>query len=132
MTWSSFTAPERIPAIGFLGILLILGLLAHTKPAFAHAIVVESTPAVNAEVGGPDVHIDLRFNSRIDHARSRLILTDAAGHKVRVTIPGDAPADHILTTVKGVAPGKCTLEWRVLSVDGHLTRGLIPFTVTVP
>ncbi len=105
---------------------------AQPVPAFAHAIVVESTPAVNAKVSGPDVHIDLRFNSRVDHARSRLILTDAAGRKVGVPFSKDTPPDHISTSVRDVAPGKYSLEWRVLSADGHLTRGLIPFTVTGP
>lgn len=115
-----------------IGVFLAVCLLSHADPASAHAIVVESTPAINAQVTGPDVRIDLRFNSRIDHARSSLILTDAAGHRSRVPISEDAPSDHILTTAKAVAPGKGTLEWRVLSADGHLTRGLIPFTVTVP
>ncbi|TAI60323.1 copper resistance protein CopC, partial [Bradyrhizobium sp. Leo170] len=30
---------------------------------------------------------------------------------------------------KGLSPGAWRLRWQVLSVDGHITRGDIPFTV---
>src|SRR5258706_10132890 len=43
-------------------------------PALAHAIILESSPAVNATVAGPELDIVLRFNSRIDRARSSLTL----------------------------------------------------------
>jgi methionine-rich copper-binding protein CopC len=28
-----------------------------------------------------------------------------------------------------LAPGAYTLHWQVLAVDGHITRGNVPFTV---
>jgi len=28
-----------------------------------------------------------------------------------------------------LAPGKYTLRWQALAVDGHITRGEVPFTV---
>jgi methionine-rich copper-binding protein CopC len=132
MSLSRFTVPERISITRLFGIFLAISPLAHVGPVFAHAIVVESTPTINAEVSGPDIHFDLRFNSRVDHARSSLVISDAAEHKIHVPVADDAPPDHLLATAKNVAPGKCVLEWRVLSADGHLTRGLLPFTVIAP
>jgi methionine-rich copper-binding protein CopC len=100
-------------------------------PALAHAIIVESSPAVNATVAGPELDIALRFNSRIDRARSSLTLNAPRkpGDKPQ-TLPlvGDSP-DLLKAHASGLAPGAYSLRWQVLSVDGHLTRGDIPFNV---
>jgi methionine-rich copper-binding protein CopC len=34
--------------------------------------------------------------------------------------------------VLGHAPGKYRIRWQVLALDGHITRGDIPFIVTAP
>lgn len=99
--------------------------------AHAHAIVVESTPAMNAEVPGPDVTVTLHYNNRIDKARSRLTLL--AGDKpVKLVIDTDGAPDILTTRATGLAPGTYRLRWQVLALDGHITRGEIPFTVTAP
>src|ERR1700692_1842745 len=43
-------------------------LLLVPQMVWAHAIVLKSTPAVNAVLSGNDVPLRLRFNSRIDRA----------------------------------------------------------------
>jgi methionine-rich copper-binding protein CopC len=100
-------------------------------PAWAHAIIVESSPAVNATIAGPELDITLRFNSRIDRARSSLTLNNPqkAGDKPQ-TLPllGDSP-DLLKAHASGLVPGAYSLRWQVLSVDGHITRGDIPFKV---
>lgn len=48
-------------------------------PARAHAIVLSSEPAVNSVVHGTTAEVVLRFNSRIDRDRSRLLLVRADG-----------------------------------------------------
>lgn len=103
-------------------------LLLAAGPAAAHAIIVAAKPDVGATVAGPKVAIDLRFNSRIDHLRSRLWLS--AGDKtLPVSIEKSGPADHLAGEVGGLAPGGYVLHWQVLAVDGHITRGDIPFRV---
>jgi methionine-rich copper-binding protein CopC len=111
----------------------LLAWLAAAPAAWAHAIILESSPAVNATVAGPDVDITLRFNSRIDRARSSISLAGRTAPQVaRPTalslIAADSP-DVLKTRAAGLAPGHYTLRWQVLSVDGHITRGDIPFTV---
>jgi hypothetical protein len=32
----------------------------------------------------------------------------------------------------GLIPGAYVVRWQVLAVDGHITRGDVPFTVTAP
>jgi methionine-rich copper-binding protein CopC len=96
--------------------------------ARAHAILMESTPAVNATVAGPAVDVMLRYNTRIDGTRSRLTLTLPDRSTQVLPITETATEDALVTTAR-LAPGLYSLRWQVLAVDGHITRGDVPFTV---
>ena len=48
--------------------------LALVQSLWAHAILLEATPAKNAIVSGSPLSVELRFNCRIDGKRSRLSL----------------------------------------------------------
>jgi methionine-rich copper-binding protein CopC len=95
--------------------------------AAAHAILVDSTPAPNAHVPAGAIAIDFRYNSRIDAPRSKLTLTAPDGSATRLASTGQGP-DRLVATAS-LAPGAYTLRWQVLAVDGHITRGDVPFTV---
>lgn len=102
------------------------------RQAAAHALVVESSPAIDGTIAGPQVEVTLRFNSRVDHQRSRLTLIGADGLERRLTLsPADAP-DILQAKATDVTPGAYRLRWQVLAIDGHITRGDIPFRVTQP
>ena len=98
--------------------------------AFAHAILLESNPALKSSVAGPDVPLRLRFNVRIDTARSRLTLVRPDGSSQALEISKQAPPDTVSARATGLLPGAYRLRWQVLASDGHITRGEIPFTVT--
>jgi copper resistance protein C len=104
-------------------------LLAVPHGAAAHAIIVSSQPSAGATVSRDATAIRLRFNSRIDHARSRLQLFAPDGTEQALTIAASAPADEFDAETQTLAPGAWRVRWQVLSVDGHITRGEIPFTV---
>jgi len=104
-------------------------LLAGAPAALAHAILVEASPAAGSTVGGPDLDIRLRFNSRIDGARSRVTLVQPDKRERTLTL-GQQPGPALLTAkVAGLAPGAYRLRWQVLAADGHITRGEVPFRV---
>lgn len=104
-------------------------LLLAARPAAAHAIIVAAKPDVGATVAGPSVAIDLRFNSRIDHLRSRLWVSAGGDKTVPIAIEKSGPADHLTGEAEPLSPGDYVLHWQVLAVDGHITRGDIPFRV---
>jgi methionine-rich copper-binding protein CopC len=104
-------------------------LLAAAPAALAHAILVEATPAAGSTVGGPDLEVRLRFNSRIDGARSHLTLVQPDKQERTLTL-GKQPGPALLTAkAAGLAPGAYRLRWQVLAADGHITRGEVPFQV---
>ena len=98
----------------------------------AHAIIVESTPEVNGVVAGPLLEIKLRFNARLDWSRSKLTLISADGTSRAISLSLPTSPDSISAKVGNLVPGKYQLHWQVLAIDGHITRGEIPFRVVIP
>lgn len=119
---------EATPDRRFVLICLVAAASGLPRSAAAHAILVKSQPAPRATVPPGALTLDLTFNSRIDATRSSLILTRP--DKTRAPVPlGSTTEPDRLTAVTQVAPGPHVLRWQVLAVDGHITRGDIPFTV---
>ena len=118
---------KRLSRRGLLGAALALvpGL------ARAHAILEDSQPPAGGSVPAGKVTLRLRYNSRIDRARSRLTLIRADHSRDNVAIASDGPPDIIAARLD-LAPGAYVIRWQVLAVDGHITRGDVPFTVTAP
>ena len=44
-------------------------------------------------------------------------------------IAPDGPPNLLETTTNLETPGAYVVRWQVLAVDGHITRGDVPFTV---
>lgn len=107
---------------------VIAGATLLPLPAAAHAIIVSSDPAVDAVVR-PSLPVMLRFNSRIDRERSRLTLLRPDGSSQPVALAPDGRPDTLAAKLEGLAPGHYRLRWQVLAIDGHITRGDIPFAV---
>ncbi len=110
-------------------LLVCLALAGLSRSAWAHAILLHATPAPNATVSGPELKVELKFNSRIDAKRSRvtIVMPDKSTKVLANEEP--ASADTLSAHGEGFAPGEYRLKWQVLSSDGHITRGEHPFTV---
>ncbi|HEV3459268.1 MAG TPA: copper resistance CopC family protein [Thermoanaerobaculia bacterium] len=113
---------------GFLALGLAM-LIAATPAALAHAILVEASPAAGSTVAGPDLVVRLRFNSRIDGARSQLTLVRADRQERAMTLDPQQAPERLTAKLTGIAPGAYRLRWQVLAADGHITRGEVPFRV---
>jgi methionine-rich copper-binding protein CopC len=112
----------------------VLGMaqLAGIHTTFAHAVIIDSAPAVGAVISAGDVDVTLHYNSRIDHQRSRLTLISGEGTSQLLAISPDSAPDIVAAKIPNLAPGQYRLRWQVLAIDGHLTRGDIPFSVKTP
>jgi methionine-rich copper-binding protein CopC len=113
-------------------VIMALAQFAATPAVHAHAVIVGSTPAVDAVVAPGDSDVTLRFNSRIDHQRSRLTLVTPDGAISSLAITEDSAPDVVAARMSGLGAGQYRLRWQVLAIDGHLTRGDIRFSVKAP
>lgn len=104
-------------------------LLITATPSFPHAVLVAAKPAANGSISGPDVDVELRFNSRIDAARSRLTLVLPTQRLRPLSLLASATPATLDAHVTGLDSGDYKLRWQVLAADGHITSGEIPFRV---
>jgi methionine-rich copper-binding protein CopC len=109
-----------------------MALIAIMQGAQAHAVIIESVPAVGSVIAPGGFNAVLRYNSRIDHRRSRLTLVSPEGESTPLEIAQDSAPDLLMSPLSDLAPGQYRIRWQVLAIDGHLTRGDIPFSVKAP
>lgn len=111
-------------------LMALIGLAPAT--AVAHAILQRSQPPAGGSVHAGKVDMQFTYNSRVDRERSRLMLTRPDHSQAVLPISADGPQNVINTTATLTTPGAYNVRWQVLAVDGHITRGDVPFTVTGP
>ena len=104
-------------------------LLRLAPAASAHAILMDSQPPLRGSVHAGTVEVVFRYNSRVDASRSRLLLIRADKSETVLPIQPGGPPDKLLAQTD-LPPGDYTVRWQVLAVDGHITRGDVPFSVT--
>ncbi len=111
----------------------LLGIALAPASASAHAILMKSEPAAGAQVPVGKLDMSFSYNSRIDRARSRLTLTGPDNNSQSVLrIAPDGPPNLLETSANLATPGAYVVRWQVLAIDGHITRGDVPFTVKGP
>lgn len=117
---------RRLALLAFPAVLFAAG------GASAHAVVTASEPEAGAVLPSLPPRISVQFNSRIDPERSRLTLIGPDGAQQALDLaPSDEPA-RLEAPAPRLGPGRWRLRWQVLAVDGHITRGDIPFTIRAP
>src|SRR5262249_47617684 len=109
-----FIQMRRSSILTLRGWLLAAMLCLASSLAWSHAIILESTPRINDVVSGPVLEIKLKFNVRIDGARSKLTLILPDGTSRPVELPQQASPDSISATVPQILPGNYHLHWQVL------------------
>jgi hypothetical protein len=119
----------RQPFVAAIILLVAAFMAASPRTALAHAVLLSSTPQKNAAVSGPDITISLKYNSRVDGAHSSLTLVKPDGSVESVGALTQPLPDTLSATGHKLAKGAYVLRWQVLSSDGHITRGAVPFQV---
>ena len=84
---------QNVFRVGLMTITLVVTLV--PRVASAHAVVVQSSPAVNETVQGPDVAVTMKFNSRVDGKRSTLLLSTSDSQSKPLTIEQQSAPDTL-------------------------------------
>lgn len=106
--------------------------LAAASPAWAHAHLVKSNPAVNAVAASPR-QLSLTFSERLVPAFSKLELAmNMSGHSLAIPLKTGVGADGrtlIGTPQHGLMKGAYLIKWTAATTDGHKMTGSVPFRV---
>ena len=103
--------------------------------SLAHALLVRSSPASNAELLQSPATIELWFSEPLEPSFSsaRLLAASSREAPVGVALVDSTDPNHMTLPVGQLAPGIYTVAWKTLSrVDGHEWYGSFPFTVLNP
>lgn len=116
---------------------LALAVLVLPAVTVAHARLVRSWPANGAAVALAPGELRLCFNELLERQFHAIELEAEngatggySGRPVQLA-PSVDPRDEtcLLATLPSLAPASYVISWRVVSRDGHATRGLIHFRV---
>lgn len=107
-------------------------LIATTGSAWAHARLVKATPADGASLSRAPASVILVFNEVPEIEFSNIKITGPNSAPVLEQTPLKGPNPNSLTAplpTSGLQAGNYTVNYRVLSVDGHLVEGRTAFSI---
>ena len=112
-------------------LVLVGGIL--TAPAvFAHAHLKHQYPAAGANVDAAPQALTLNFSEGIEPKFSGVKITGAKQQDVKtgpVKRNENDKTQLIVPLEQALTPGEYTVDWHVVSVDGHKTTGNYHFSV---
>ena len=112
-------------------LVLVGGIL--TAPAvFAHAHLKHQYPAADANVTAAPQALTLNFSEGIEPKFSGVKITGAKQQDVKtgpVKRNENDKTQLIVPLEQALTPGEYTVDWHVVSVDGHKTTGNYHFSV---
>ena len=112
---------------------IVLVLLALTVvTAWAHARLVRSDPARDAQLVWQPSVIQLEFSEAVTAATSRVELVTPDSQRLPLVVRGDSAADRkvLLADVPPLpSSGSYRVEWRLIGPDGHAVSGNYSFSV---
>jgi copper transport protein len=105
--------------------------LAVPASAWAHAVLLRTTPTASATLNRPPQLVRLSYSEPIEPRFSVVSVTDAAGRQVTAGPPARAENDpeQLVTRLESTTRGWYLVYWRVISADGHPVRGAFTFAV---
>jgi methionine-rich copper-binding protein CopC len=115
--------------IALSAMLLISSLHVRGEFAWAHAYPAVSIPNNGATVKEPPREVRIQFTEGVEIAFSRITVKGANGEVVSQGKLRQLGEDTLAIDLKTLGPGNYTVEWQVLSVDTHVTEGLLRFAV---
>lgn len=102
-----------------------------TTLAWAHAFPERSQPRVGSTVDASPAEVRIWFDGLLEPLFSTIQVLDEQDKRVDTENGGvDARDRHQLAVgLALLAPGRYTVRWDVVAVDGHRTEGRFAFTI---
>jgi len=114
---------------GLVALAALVLAIARPGQGEGHGIVIDSTPKHQETVTAPK-RLVIRFNSRLEKKLCSVTLVGPQQGAVLLVRQEDDPApDTLVYPLPALKPGQYRVKWKVLATDGHVTEGVIAFTV---
>ncbi|GAA1820491.1 copper resistance protein CopC [Planosporangium flavigriseum] len=121
--------PARLIAAMLFAVLATVPVLPQT--AWAHSQLRATTPAASSTVTAPISEVTLTFNEPVQQ-RFSIVVVDGPGGVNYSDGPVRVVDSTVHQPVRPLRSGSYTVQWRVVSADGHPVEGSFGFTVALP
>lgn len=114
------------------GILLVmLSLLFQVNSVMAHAALVKSDPPRRASLSSPPKQIQLWFNEQVEGSYASITVLDSKKNSMTENRPEVVLNDpkSIILNLPQMEPGRYTVQYRIMSVDGHIIESNFDFSI---
>lgn len=115
-----------------LSFMLVMMLGFSSSSALAHAHLKQQSPEAEEILTKAPSEIALKFSEGIEVKFSKIKLSDANNSSVEtgaLTLDSNDNTRIIAPLNSNLSPGKYNVNWNVVSIDGHKTKGNYSFTV---
>jgi methionine-rich copper-binding protein CopC len=120
------------PASTLRSAFIVLASVLATPAALAHAHLTKQSPSANAEVATSPQALTLNFSEGVEPGFSGATLTGPNKEQIKTgkaTRNEQDKTQLIVPVEQSLDAGKYTVDWHVVSVDGHKTKGNYTFSV---
>jgi copper resistance protein C len=100
------------------------------RAAWAHAYPITVAPADGSTVSKSPGQVRIQFTEGVELEFSRIVAKSSAGDVVSQGKVQRISSDTLAVDLRPLRAGLYTIEWQVLSVDTHITEGVLHFTVS--
>lgn len=123
------TPARPVTLLALCGALLLAALLAVPGPAQAHDTLISTDPADGATLETSPEALTLTFSGDLLDVSPLVRISDESGAELAVIVPViDGPV-ATATLPEPLPAGTHTVQWRVVSGDGHPLEGTLTLTV---
>jgi methionine-rich copper-binding protein CopC len=98
-------------------------------PVWAHAYPTVSSPADGASLKEPPREVRIQFTEGLELAFSQITVKGPNGEIVSQGKLRQPAQDTLAVDLRTLGPGNYVVEWQVLSVDTHITEGVLRFSL---
>lgn len=115
----------------FVTSLVMLSLLFQVNSVMAHATLVKSDPPRRASLSSPPKQIQLWFNEKIEGSYASVSVLDSNKNSITENSPEVVTDDpkSVILNLPQIESGRYTVQYRVMSVDGHVIESSFDFNV---
>ena len=99
------------------------------KLVWAHAYPMVSSPEDGAVLKESPREVRIQFTEGLELAFSQITVKGPSGEVVSQGKMRQLATDTLAIDLKPLSPGNYIVEWQVLSVDTHITEGVLRFTI---
>jgi methionine-rich copper-binding protein CopC len=109
----------------------MLSLLFQVNSVMAHAALVKSDPPRRASLSSPPKQIQLWFNEQVEGSYASITVLDSKKNSMTENRPEVVLNDpkSIILNLPQMEPGRYTVQYRVMSVDGHIIESNFDFSI---